>query len=633
MIAAARPGPEGTASPAMQKARAASTWLLPPLFCLTLYWYGLWCWFRQDDFAWLQLSGHVHGWSDFWRVMFAPMAEGTIRPWSERGFFMALYTLFGFSALPFRICVFLTQFANLTLIRAIAQRLTGSAAAGVWAALLWTANSALIVAMTWSSAYNQVLCGFFLLLAFYFLLRFIETGGRRFYSLQWAVFLLGFGALEINVVYPALAALYTWLLARPFFRRTLPLFLPSIAFTALHFAVAPDPVPALYQTHFDLRILKTFATYCYWARGRQRYEGSWPRILWPAGAVLLLLGLGIFALRQTRRGSRLALFFAGWFAILLAPVLPLPDHVLEYYLTLPTIGPAILGGWGLARAWRSRPIYRACAAALLLIYLSPLPENWKETRARYRFSRRIERVVRGVEEARRLHPGSVILLRDADDTLFWNGLLDRPFAVAGISDVYMAPESVGLLTPHPELGDLSSFILPQAATLAGLRARKVVVYSLAGERLRNITGVYEATAGVALRKETPRRVDVASDLLGDLLGEGWYARETNQRWMGKRASVRLGGPGRMGGRLSLSGYCPREQWGAGPLPLRVSVDGRPLPVRPIPPGTGAFEFDYELPAGLAGAESVVVSVEAGRTFTLPGETRELGVVFGVFEIR
>src|SRR5229473_2357458 len=215
----------------MIQAWRRASWAIPPLFLLAFYWYGLKCWFRQDDFAWLWLTTQVHSWSDFWRAMFEPQAQGTIRPWSERAFFMALYSLFGLNALPFRICVFLTQIANLTLIRSVGERVTGSPAAGFWGALLWAGNTALIPVMTWSAVYNQALCGLFLLLAFYFLLRYIETGGALFNWAQWIVFLLGFGALEINVMYPALAACYTLLCARSHFRRVVFLFIPSALFT------------------------------------------------------------------------------------------------------------------------------------------------------------------------------------------------------------------------------------------------------------------------------------------------------------------------------------------------------------------------------------------------------------------
>src|SRR6266481_3594254 len=99
------------------------SWAIPTLFCIAFYWYGLKCWFRQDDFAWLQLTSQVNSWSDFWRTMFTPLAQGTIRPWSERAYFMGLYAIFGLDALPFRIVAFLTQIANLTLIRLVATRL------------------------------------------------------------------------------------------------------------------------------------------------------------------------------------------------------------------------------------------------------------------------------------------------------------------------------------------------------------------------------------------------------------------------------------------------------------------------------------------------------------------------------
>ena len=53
---------------------------------------------------------------------------------------------------------------------------------------------------------------------------------------------------------------------------------------------------------------------------------------------------------RARAGDRLPLFFLAWFAILIAPVLPLSDHLSEYYPFLPSIGLAMWGGWALALA-------------------------------------------------------------------------------------------------------------------------------------------------------------------------------------------------------------------------------------------------------------------------------------------
>jgi hypothetical protein len=623
----------------MTQAWRRISWAIPPLFCLAFYWYGLKCWFRQDDFAWLQLTAQVHNWRDFLHTMFTPLAQGTIRPWSERAYFMGLYTIFGLDALPFRICLFLTQIANLTLIRAVTARVTGSAMAGFWAGILWISNSALMVIMTWSSAYNQALCGFFLLLAFYFLLRYIETGEARFNRAQWIVFLLGFGALELNVVYPALAAAYTFLCARRYFRRTLPMFIPSVVFTAVHRAVAPAVAAPSYVMRFDSTIVANFWNYLLWARGvdHDPWLHRLPEWVWPVNTALILAALAAFAIVQARNGRKASLFLAAWFVILLAPVLPLSYHRTEYYVALPAIGLAMLGGWAIVSAWQSRSrqvaLGKAATAALVVIYLSPLPALHAETKLRYEFSRRIEGMVRGVVRAHQLHPDRIILLSDVSDELFWNGLLDYPFRLLGIPDVYVSPETEAKVIPHPELGAIGDYVLPAAATLDGLSKDRIVVYSAAGDRLKNVTGVYEALAHMQLRAETPRRVDVANDLLAYLLGGGWYQNDGTHRWMPKRAIVRLGGPRSASGRLYLTGYCPAQQWEKGALPLTVAVDGALLSTVDIKPGTGRFDFDFALPPGMVGKESVEVAVEIGRTFAVPGDDRQLGVAFGVFEIR
>src|SRR5205823_8427167 len=136
----------------------------------------------------------------------------------------------------------------------------------------------------------------------------------------------------------------------------------------------------------------------------------WQYLVWALGgyhlpavlAGIILLILSLFAIKQTLAGRLSALFCVAWFVILLIPVLPLRYHLTEYYVTLPNIGLAMLGGWALVSAWQSR--WKYAALAVLAIYLAPLPAIRAETRSRYLFSRRIARMVLGVEEARRLPP-------------------------------------------------------------------------------------------------------------------------------------------------------------------------------------------------------------------------------------
>ena len=81
---------------------------------------------------------------------------------------MLSYRLFGLDPLPFRVVAFATQFANLGLLAAIGNRITGARLRGFWAAIFWAINGALFVPLVWACAYCELMCGLSLLLAFYF---------------------------------------------------------------------------------------------------------------------------------------------------------------------------------------------------------------------------------------------------------------------------------------------------------------------------------------------------------------------------------------------------------------------------------------------------------------------------------
>ncbi|MEZ5353625.1 MAG: hypothetical protein R2762_13385 [Bryobacteraceae bacterium] len=109
---------------------------------------------------------------------------------------------------------------------------------------LLTANASLGVPMAWTSAYNQILCPAFLLGAFYFLLRWLESGLVRDYAIQALLFVLGFGALSTtSCIRPSRrrgwcssdGGALAWLA---------PLAAISVAYFWLHHAVAPASAPS-----------------------------------------------------------------------------------------------------------------------------------------------------------------------------------------------------------------------------------------------------------------------------------------------------------------------------------------------------------------------------------------------------
>jgi hypothetical protein len=617
-----------------RKLLTAAYWAVPSLLCLILYWPGLLAWFQQDDFVWLNLPNQAHGWDGLLRTLFQPTVQGTWRPLSERVFFLLFGTLFGADALPYRIWVFLTQFANLVLLASVTTRLTRSRAAGFWAAILWVANSKLATVMSWTCEYILVLCAFFLLLALRFFLRYVETGERRFYIWTWAAFLTGFLAMESNVIFPLLVGSYTLLCARKYFKATLPFFAASAAYAVLHLVFAPNHGTGPYTIHIDGAIPATIWTY--W---RRTFEPVNLRYLTPFSPVAGTLqmagctaGLLAFTIYRAWRKQWLPLVLFAWYFIALGPVIPLRDHITDYYLTLPAMCLAILGAYALVSAWGRGAALKALSAVLVAAFLvQSLPvarrtADWYRRRAESQ-----EALVMGVARAHELHPGKVILLDGVSDDLFWGAISQRPFLFLRIPDVYLAPGSEARISAHPELDDVSKFVLPAGEARRGLDAGDIVVYRAGQGPLKNITHRYEAPPEAASAE--PRRIDMADPLVAGRLGPTWYPRESGFRWMPRTASVRLPGPRSAAEKLYVTAICPAAQLEKGPLEMTVTVNGVRLhPVR-FTKGNVETTFAFALPPETVGKSEIGIAVEVSRTVRVGADRRDLGLAFGRFEIK
>jgi hypothetical protein len=586
----------------------------------------------------LGLGASVHDLPALLRALFQPMAQGTIRPLSERAFFLVFHGLFGFWATPFRTAVFLTQAANLILLGLLVRRVTHSRLAGFLAPTLWALNGGLAMVMSWTSAYNQVLCGSFLLLALYCFVRYTEAGQRRFLIAQWVVFLLGFGALETNAVYPALAAAYALCCARPYLRKTAPMFLVSAAYTLLHFWVAPvQSAGPAYVGHFGASMLATLWTYWQWALGPARLPLliiGWPGWVGIAGTLLLTAPLAFFVIWKVRQRQWPVLLPLAWFVLVLLPVLPLRDHVSSHCLTLPTAGLAWLAALALECAFRERWRVKGLALALAAVYLAAgILGGRTETRLLVARSHAVRTLVWGALRVRERHPGKAIVLAGIDSDVFWAGVSCRPFPLVGVSDVYMGPEAVSQIQPHPEWGRVSDFVLPPSILLDLLAKQRAVVYTPDAGRLRAVTLSYFGDALRRWNREEPRRVEVGEPAFARQLGPSWYNLESGARWMPRRATVRLGGPRAATEQLHVSGYCPAAQVAGRPLRVSVGVDGALLEVFQLSKGDAAFHLVLNLPLELIGKQRVEVFLEVDRTFTNPPDRRELGLSFGTLEIR
>jgi hypothetical protein len=63
------------------------------------------------------------------------------------------------------------------------------------------------------------------------------------------------------------------------------------------------------------------------------------------------------------------------------------------------------------------------------------------------------------------------------------------------------------------------------------------------------------------------------------------------------------------------------------------VDGIALPATAIRPGENVFELAFALPDSVVGKTEMRVTVEVGRVIRPASDPRDLGLVFGVFEVR
>ena len=564
--------------------------VLPLLLLIAIYWPGLTNWFYQDDFGWLNLRHDIHSWRDLGPALFAPKAHGNLRPLGENAYFLALSSLFGVDALPFRICALATQMASLVLLGSIARRLLASPAGGFWAQVLWMVNSGLAAAMCWTSIYNQVLSGFFFLLAFWFLMRYVESGSTRDAVGHWAAFVLGLGALETNVMYPAIAAVYTLLFARTYLKKIAPMFLVSAVYIFVHFRVAPVPRGGVYALHFGAQLFDTLWIYWMWALGPSR-----------AAEVVLsgaVLGLLVWSVRARRWAP---LFGVAWFAVVIGPYLPLSDHKMDYYLTVPVAGLALVGAAAMVYAWRARWMGRIAALACIALYVgASLPAAWTSARWHHERGTRVEDLVSGVAEIRRSQPGKIILLEGIDSDLFWSGIVDLPFRAMEIPQVYLAPGSETRIQAPEDL--MMRYILPQAPALSALRRGRALVYQMDGATLRNITAQYRAMAEASWKPETPRFINLGDPVFGEYVGTGWETCADGYRVLRGSGSVRIRGPHGRDDRLYIGVFRTSD------FRLGARVDGVDLPAGFVERGGELTELAVRLPGTLVGQAEIQVTL-------------------------
>jgi hypothetical protein len=621
----------------MTRAQRVACYLAPVFVCLAVYRRAPFTWFRMDDFAWLSIPQYFHSWRDVAEALFAPKAEGTVRIFSERLYFGVLAGLFGLNGGIFHAVALGVWFVDLALLQSIGARLTGSRAAGLLAALLWTVSAVIATPLDWASCFNQVLCALCVLGAFYARLRWLESGESKWRWIEAIAYLAGFGVLEVIVMYPAMVLLHAAVdeRARARWRTALWMLIPAAAFTAAHFLLISAATSPYYQIVVDRRMFSTFVRYLGWSIGPSQIfliGDQWIT----AGKIAtraIALALAAFLILRFARGDRMVIFFAGWFVLWIAPVLPLPNHVIDYYATIPGMGLAWLAGAALVAAWRSGWALRGLAMVLAGAYVvGSVAEARVITIFHLRTGSRMRMLVRATEAEVAAHPGSAFVFQGVDYDLFRGGFRDNPLPLVGVERVWLAPGDDAVLN-HPEFGDVSRFRTTPDALLPLLDAGQARVINLSEDNPRDATGAYRQVLraqALASHRNTVRTGDPSDS---PRMGEGWFAIENGARWMGKRAVVTLAGPRTDSEKLYVNGYASAAALVGGPLRLTIRAAGREVASVTLVEKDKPFAIQAELPNEFTAVYAIEVTVECSRTFRPDTDRRDLGVVISGFEVR
>ena len=144
-----------------------------------------------------------------------------------------------------------------------------------------------------------------------------------------------------------------------------------------------------------------------------------------------MAGMLGFLFWKIRRRQWAAAFFPAWFLIALAPLLPLRDHISEYYLTIPLVGFAMWGGWAVAEGLPAGTAQRVITGAMLTTYLYvAVLLSLATTRSFHERSMRIKSLVMGVREHHQNQMDKAILLGNVDGEMFRSAIWFLPFRIS-----------------------------------------------------------------------------------------------------------------------------------------------------------------------------------------------------------
>ncbi len=349
----------------------------------------------QWSFFWKSLTRHEYWFWDQANQARVPRYRPLLLIW-----FGLNYRLFGLNPAAWHASGLMLHLAGVWMVFKIAARLTGRAAAAMWAALFFGLLPAHAEAIAWSASAGVPISGVCMLAAFNFYLR-PAGAGRRL--LAPGFFALAMLSHESAAAFPGLIGLHSFLLepgstgAAPEndavagqvgarLHRALLRMLPFLGVLALYFAARryalgffmsnPD-IPFNDATTAQVLMTIPWVVSAYliamtlpqarFFHNRVLFvtSAASPHFYLPLAALVVLSAAFLIAIRSHPR-RRLYLFCAGWTAIALMPMIDLfglpPDSLSPNgYTYLASVGWCLLAGDWLAGLGRAAPSLRIAA--------------------------------------------------------------------------------------------------------------------------------------------------------------------------------------------------------------------------------------------------------------------------------
>jgi hypothetical protein len=311
--------------------------------------------FARDDFAYFPMQNY--GWLEAWRT-FIPNPYWFYRPLSNPFFFFVNYKFFGLNANGYHAVILLLHLSNSIILYAILRRLNLNKPAALLGSTFYAASRIHLMSVYWISGSSEAIGTLFYFSCFLGFVLYDRSGRIRWLMLSLVALTLGLLSREMLVTIPGVIGLYL-IFYKPwtgFIKKIVELFVhiwPYLLIVGLYVFIYVQVIhlpTGSYARVYELiptlkTLIKYTATIFITSADKNNLLSPLNTLIVFRVAIVVLGFLGllmIFWKKKRRALLRPYLFGISWFYLTMLPFIFIPDHAYPYYLTIPSLGIALI---------------------------------------------------------------------------------------------------------------------------------------------------------------------------------------------------------------------------------------------------------------------------------------------------